>query len=128
MCVLSIKVPIRKKSGYLFNGPRIYIYIYIYIYILEGQLKNLFVDQNILKECHKMSFIFQHSHPCRLHISLIDVRGARFHWAKTSWATDMTSLYELSSLLTFQPDIILYIYIYIYINAMQMFHCRWKRF
>ena len=32
MCVLSIKVPIRKKSGNLFNNPRIYIYIYIYIY------------------------------------------------------------------------------------------------
>ena len=48
MCVLSRKVPIRKKSGKLFNDPRksvcvydyecthththIYIYIYIYIY------------------------------------------------------------------------------------------------
>ena len=31
MCVLSIKAPIRKKSGNLFNDPRIYIYIYIYI-------------------------------------------------------------------------------------------------
>ena len=30
MCVLSIKVPIWKKSGNLFNDPRIYIYIYIY--------------------------------------------------------------------------------------------------
>ena len=28
MCVLSMKVPIRKKSGNLFNDPRIYIYIY----------------------------------------------------------------------------------------------------
>ena len=27
MCVLLIKVPIRKKSGNLFNDPRIYIYI-----------------------------------------------------------------------------------------------------
>ena len=33
MCVLSIKVPIRKKSGNLFNDPYIYIYIYLYIYI-----------------------------------------------------------------------------------------------
>ena len=37
MCVLSIKVPIGKKSGNLFNDPRLYIYIYIgmtvYIYI-----------------------------------------------------------------------------------------------
>ena len=30
MWVLSIKVPIRKKSENLFNDPRIYIYIYIY--------------------------------------------------------------------------------------------------
>ena len=30
MCVLSIKVPIRKRSGNIFNDPRIYIYIYIY--------------------------------------------------------------------------------------------------
>ena len=33
MCVLSIKVPIRKKSGNVFNDPRIYIYIYIYRYV-----------------------------------------------------------------------------------------------
>ena len=33
MSVLSIEVPIRKKSGNLFNDPRIYIYIYIYIYV-----------------------------------------------------------------------------------------------
>ena len=31
MYVLSIKMPIRKKSGNLFNDPRVYIYIYIYI-------------------------------------------------------------------------------------------------
>ena len=31
MRVLSIKVPIRKKSGNLFNDPRIYIYIYVYV-------------------------------------------------------------------------------------------------
>ena len=37
MCVLSIKAPIRKKSGNLFNDPRIYIYIYIYtnIYVYK---------------------------------------------------------------------------------------------
>ena len=33
MCVLSIKVPIRKKSGDLFNDPHIYTNVYIYIYI-----------------------------------------------------------------------------------------------
>ena len=53
MCVLSIKVPIRKKSGNLCNDPRIYIYIYIYIYadwilqiyhsllLIEYSMKNL---------------------------------------------------------------------------------------
>ena len=35
MCVLSIKVAIRKKSGNLFNDPRIYIYIYIYIFAVS---------------------------------------------------------------------------------------------
>ena len=35
MCVLSIKVPIRKKSGNLFTDPRIYIYIYIYIIAMD---------------------------------------------------------------------------------------------
>ena len=30
-CVLSIKAPIRKKTGNLSYAPRIYIYIYIYI-------------------------------------------------------------------------------------------------
>ena len=32
MCVLWIKLPTRKKSGYLFNDPRIYIYIYMVFY------------------------------------------------------------------------------------------------
>ena len=31
MCVLSMKVPMGKKSGNLSNDPRIYTYIYIYI-------------------------------------------------------------------------------------------------
>ena len=33
ICVLSIKVPIWKKSENISYDPRIYIYIYIYIYI-----------------------------------------------------------------------------------------------
>ena len=33
MSVLSIKVPLRKKCGNLFNDPRLYIYIYIYMYV-----------------------------------------------------------------------------------------------
>ena len=31
---MGVKVPIRKKSGNLFNDPRIYIYIYIYFVII----------------------------------------------------------------------------------------------
>ena len=31
MCVLSIKVPMRKKSGNLLNDPRIPVYTYIHI-------------------------------------------------------------------------------------------------
>ena len=41
MCVLSIKMPIRKKSGNLFKDPCIYIYIYIYIYKQDLALNNL---------------------------------------------------------------------------------------
>ena len=33
LCVLSIKVLIRKMSGNLFNDTCVYIYIYIYLYI-----------------------------------------------------------------------------------------------
>ena len=33
MCILSIKVPIRKKSGNLFNDPRIYIYHMFLLFI-----------------------------------------------------------------------------------------------
>ena len=37
MCVLSIKVPIRKKSGNLFNDPRVYIVIYLLpVYLVQG--------------------------------------------------------------------------------------------
>ena len=43
MCVLSINVPIQKKSANLFNDPYIYIYIYIYIciYSTNGQKLNI---------------------------------------------------------------------------------------
>ena len=35
MCVLSIKVPIRKKSGNLFNDPRIYVCFHLCVCIIE---------------------------------------------------------------------------------------------
>ena len=51
MHVLSIKVPIRKKSGNLFNDPHIYIYIYIYIYIFvllqHISLYNISMDERL---------------------------------------------------------------------------------
>ena len=34
MCVLSIKMPIQKKSGNLFNDHHVCVCIYIYIYIV----------------------------------------------------------------------------------------------
>ena len=33
MRVLSIKVPIQKKSGNLFNDPRTYVCMYVSIYV-----------------------------------------------------------------------------------------------
>ena len=41
MCVLSIKVPIRIKSGNLFNDPRICIYIYMHICIDNSKHQHL---------------------------------------------------------------------------------------
>ena len=38
MYVLSIKVPIRKKSGNLSYAPRVYIYIYIYSRLILGSI------------------------------------------------------------------------------------------
>ena len=40
MCVLSIKVPIRKKSGNLFNDHRIYIYVCVCVCVC----KDLFTE------------------------------------------------------------------------------------
>ena len=37
MCVLSWKVPIRKKSGNLFNDPRIYIF-YVFFIVSHSQI------------------------------------------------------------------------------------------
>ena len=39
MCVLSIKVPIRKKSGNLLNDPRIYIFLKKYHDFVDYVLK-----------------------------------------------------------------------------------------
>ena len=38
MCVLSIKVPIRKHSGNLFNDPRIYNSVYLSIYLITTRV------------------------------------------------------------------------------------------
>ena len=51
MCVLSIKVPIQKKSGNIFNDPRIYIYIYEFYNNQQRSLMwtaPIFINQKIL--------------------------------------------------------------------------------
>ena len=50
MCVLSIKVPIRKKSGNLFNDPCMCLYIR-YIQYLHKQ--DLALNNQQLLICHK---------------------------------------------------------------------------
>ena len=66
MCVLSIKVPIRKKSGNLFNDPCIYIYIYIYLcinaYILSDRLFHFIVIQLISVASPMRYFKSKHMH------------------------------------------------------------------
>ena len=56
MCVLSIKVPIQKKSGNLLYAPcmymRVHIYIYIYIYIYVGVC--IVVELPIVVDLHKL--------------------------------------------------------------------------
>ena len=54
MCVLPIKVSIRKKSGNLFNDPRIYIYIYMCVCLcvnLHTQFKHLLKIRLCVTSC-----------------------------------------------------------------------------
>ena len=62
MCVLSIKVPIRKKV-WKFNDPRvIYIYIYIYIYInRQNRIIQNFVGIHLLNAQTSNIYVV----PCR---------------------------------------------------------------
>ena len=48
MCVLSIKVPLRKKAGNLFNDPRACVCVYIYIYIYTHIFIHLRVSLSFL--------------------------------------------------------------------------------
>ena len=59
MCILSIKVLIRKKSGNLFNDPRISILssvltflLYIYIYICMYKIISCFSLVHWILTCH----------------------------------------------------------------------------
>ena len=65
MCVLSIKVPIRKKPGNLFNDPHIYIYIYTfrklqtYMYMYTYTLTYIYIHIYIYNDiCLKKTFLF----------------------------------------------------------------------
>ena len=75
MCVLSIKVPIRKKSGNLSYVPRIYrkkerrffcghfkqyragIYIYIYIYIYKERKRTRKIERRFFCSHFKQHFL-----------------------------------------------------------------------
>ena len=60
MCVLSITVPIRKKSGNLFNDPRVYIYIYIYIYITKEVSKAIYKEGLEIQLAHSSPSLGQY--------------------------------------------------------------------
>ena len=47
MCVLSIKVPIQKKSGNLFNDPRICLCLCIYMSYSHIHIHNTNISGNI---------------------------------------------------------------------------------
>ena len=47
MCVLSIKASIRKKSGNLFNDPRIFIstfFVYLFLVTVLSNTNNFYTD------------------------------------------------------------------------------------
>ena len=55
MCVLSIKVPIRKKSGNLFNDPRNNPQILFCIQCLVFEIRRIIINVN---ESDFITFIF----------------------------------------------------------------------
>ena len=58
MCVLSIKVPIRKKSGNLFNEPR--ILFFFLPFLISSQLQQ--INKKITIEWGKKKKIVKHKH------------------------------------------------------------------
>ena len=81
ICVLSIKVPIRKKSGNLFNDSRIYIYIYIYIIYMSHFAWN-YADryvQKVINEFYKCnlcySYIYIYIYSITLLVVTISLHG-----------------------------------------------------
>ena len=46
MCVQSIKVPIRKKSGNLFNDPRIYDYTFLISFENSAKILSKIFDES----------------------------------------------------------------------------------
>ena len=57
MCVISIKVPIRKKSRNLFNDPRIYISIYLSIYLSISLSIYIYIEREREREKEMISYV-----------------------------------------------------------------------
>ena len=112
MCVLSIKVPIRKKSGNLLYAPRVCVYIYIYIYIyihahthiswptiFEGDPNSPFLITTT-QRCRGRHYSFPWIAPLTLdaYFIMLSIKqgGIKYHflsfWYDSTW--DWTPIYQ----------------------------------
>ena len=102
MCVLSIKVPIRKNSGNLFNNHCIYIYIYIYHHVVLVARISLTLSRH-----SSLSFIAlgtsSGQHPVSSHSCWIYVRAGRPAFARP-WVGVHKSTRFVSNLLKMLID------------------------
>ena len=95
MCVLSIKVPIRKKSGNLFNDPRIYIYIIHHHHVVPLARISLTLSRHF-----SLSFIASgrssELHPVSSQSCCMYVRAGLLPFARpyvgVHWSTSLMSL------------------------------------
>ena len=110
MCVLSIKVPIGKKSGNLSYSPLIYIYIYIYIFVYIYTYIfvyiYIYIYMTTLKQCVCVCVcgpflmgIIKCDHPCSVNPAVSLLRGsqspcASMHMKHLSAGSDPPSVHE----------------------------------